>query len=45
MESSDTIVAIILALRALGLDVILSLEFRDVDGMCVKRCLLPANMV
>ena len=45
MESSDTIVAIILALRALGLNVILSPELRDVDGMCVKCCLLPANMV
>jgi len=45
MDTSDTIVAVIMSLRAVGLDVFLSPEIRDVDGMCVKRCLSSVNMV
>jgi hypothetical protein len=34
--NSDTIVAIIVSMRALGLDIFLSDEFRDEDGMRFK---------
>ena len=33
---SDTIVAIILSMRSLGLEIFLNEEFREEDGMCFE---------